>query len=154
MNPDVIEKTVDIDAPISAVWTLVSEPGWYINAGTVVPHVLEDRGDGVTAVIDPDVGTWLLRTIELREPQYASFRWFPSAGQEYPEGATSLVEFTLEQIGNGAPPRTRLTVRESGLASLSADELESRRHYEENSEGWDEELAAAKAYCERPRSGQ
>ena len=39
------ERQIDIDATAERVWALVSTPGWWINDGTIVEHLIERRGD-------------------------------------------------------------------------------------------------------------
>ena len=38
--PDTIEREILINAPMERVWALVSEPGWFINAGQIRAHGL------------------------------------------------------------------------------------------------------------------
>jgi Activator of Hsp90 ATPase homolog 1-like protein len=71
---------------------------------------------------------------EVLAPSRFSYRWEP--GQVRAGGATTLVEFELEEIEGG----TRLSLVESGFASLKP---ESRR---ENEFGWDDELGHLRAY--------
>ena len=57
---DRIEREITIDAPVDRVWTLVSEPGWYINDKQITEHRIETRGE-VTIVHD-------LSLIHISEP--------------------------------------------------------------------------------------
>ena len=62
---DRIERQIDIDAPAERVWRLVSEPGWWINNGTIVEHKIERVGD-LDIVHDPDHGEFPIRTERRR----------------------------------------------------------------------------------------
>lgn len=70
-------------------------------------------------------------TIETMDaPRLFSWRWIPGAKQPANE-PTTLVEFRLEEIGNG----TRVTITESGFDRLS---LEYRAQaYKDNTGGWE-----------------
>ncbi|MBM6622975.1 SRPBCC domain-containing protein [Micrococcaceae bacterium RIT802] len=139
--PDSITSTIDIDASAERVWALVSEPGWFINDGEYRAHQIEVDGD-VAVVHDPVHGAFALRTEALDAPRYAAFRWLsgtPSA--EVPAEEATLVEFRIEDLHDGG---VRLTVTESGFASLPGSAYERRRAVEENSAGWDEELQVAR----------
>ncbi|GAA1452401.1 SRPBCC domain-containing protein [Nocardiopsis tropica] len=136
---DRIERQVDIAAPARRVWELVSRPGWFINDGAVVDHVIEQDGD-VSVVRDPVHGDFRIRTEKLDPPGYAAFRWL---GGE--EGGSTLVEFWIEELETGG---VTLSVAESGFSSLGGTEAERRRRVEENTRGWEEELGAARSFLD------
>ena len=137
--PDRVERQIDIDAPARRVWDLVSEPGWYINDGTIIEHRIERDGD-ISVVHDPVHGPFRLRTVELDPPRYAAFRWL--SAEPGPDGgeASTLVEFWIDERPDGVTVR----VAESGFRTLSGTEDDRRRKVAENSEGWEIELAAAR----------
>jgi uncharacterized protein YndB with AHSA1/START domain len=138
---DRIERQIDIDAPAERVWDLVSEPGWYINDGTIVDHRIEHEGD-VAVVHDPTHGAFRIRTVELDPPRYAAFRWL--SADPTPDGgeASTLVQFWVDERPRGVTVR----VVESGFGSLGGTEEDRRRRVAENTEGWETELAAAAAH--------
>jgi uncharacterized protein YndB with AHSA1/START domain len=134
---DRIEKSIDIAAPADRVFEFVSEPGWFINDGEYRAHEIERDGD-VSLVRDPVHGDFGILTVALEPPGRAAFRWVG-------EGAGStLVEFSVEAHDGG----TRLSVVESGFASLPGSDADRRAAYEGNSQGWDIELEVARAACE------
>lgn len=137
---DRIERQVDIDATVERVWDLVSRPGWFINDGRVVDHHLEEVGDGVHIVHDPTYGEFRVRTEKLEPPYHAVFRWL---GREVEEQSTQVEIWVEERVGG-----VTLTVAESGFERLGLAETELRRHIAERTEGWETELAAAKAFVE------
>ncbi|MBS9371227.1 ATPase [Rhodococcus sp. B50] len=143
---DRIERDITIGAPVERVWTLVSEPGWYINDHEWTEHRLERDGD-LTTVHDPVHGAFVFRTVALDEPHYAAFRWL--ADYTDPDSPSTLVEFRLTALDTGT---TELRVIESGFGSLPGDAGERRARFEENSRGWVTELEIAKGRLEKGRS--
>ena len=168
---DRIERQVDIDADAATVWTLVSEPGWWINDGRVVQHRIQRRDAagggggggavedeigagtdgsggsgsgalGVFTVRDPHHGSFVLQVVALREPRYAAFRWLSAPGGEVPGSGSTLVEFFLEDRPGGVV----LRVVESGFAALTGEETDRRRAFDANSRGWEVELEAARRH--------
>ncbi|QSB15389.1 polyketide cyclase [Natronosporangium hydrolyticum] len=150
-HPDRVEREIVIDAPQWRVWELVSQPGWWINDGEVVPHRFEADGPGRTLVHDPVHGTFAVATIDARPPAYAAFRWHcgptPASRVGPLTTATStLVEFFLAPVDSAS---VTLRVVESGFASLAESARQRRQLLEENTTGWQEELAAAARHLTR-----
>ena len=134
---DRIDRSIDIDAPAERVWALISQPGWWINSGTIHPDPDVERvDDHVVVVHDPEHGDFRIRTVELTEPTYAAFRWLGD------EGESTLVEFWIEDRDGGVV----LKVTESGFSTLSDDRATWLKAREGNVEGWATELAAARTY--------
>ena len=144
--PNAIEREIRIAAPVERVWQLVSEPGWWINEGEIRPHRIEERG-GHVVVHDEKHGAFPIETVALREPEYVAFRWLSTQDPTHAsEHIPTLVEFTIEPQGAEVVVR----VVESGFADggAAADEIR-REAYEDNTKGWEIELAAAKSHIER-----
>lgn len=139
---DSIETDITIDAPLEKVWTLVSEPGWWINAGEVVPHEIHREGDTVV-VVDPTHGRFSLETVESRRPDYVAFHWL-SSDMEAEDPLQTLVEFFLV----GDETSTTVRVKESGFLAGDIPDEKRRETYDNNADGWREELAAAKRHLE------
>jgi uncharacterized protein YndB with AHSA1/START domain len=139
---DRIERQIDIDAPADRVWSLISEPGWYINDSQITEHRIERSGD-VDIVHDPVHGAFALRTVTLDPPKYAAFRWL--SDPEDTAGASTLVEFWIDET---SPRSVVLRVAESGFASLPVDATERRKKFDENTQGWIQELGIAKHHLE------
>jgi uncharacterized protein YndB with AHSA1/START domain len=141
---DRIERQIDIDAPAEKVWALISRPGWWINDGTVVDVAPERRGD-LDVVTHPEHGEFAIRTITLDPPDYAAFRWVPTAsGKATVADQSTLTEFWIEGRDGGVV----LKVIESGFASLDVSEAERRAMIAGNTEGWSVELEAARKHVE------
>jgi len=141
---DMIEADVVIHADLEDVWSLVSEPGWWINDGPLGDHEIHRGDDGLFHVSDPEAGTWLVEREDEDPMDVVSFRWYPLAGDEFPEGRATRVEFSLSEEDGGIA----LHVEESGLSGVSSDGDEARQVWEDNLAGWPQELGAAKDYLE------
>ena len=143
--PDSIERSIDITADAERVFALVSRPGWWINEGTVVENIVETVGD-VSTVTHAKYGEFRIRTVESRPPRYVSFRWLggDQANEELDAPGT-LVEFWVEEKQAGG---VTLRVLESGFSTLPVTEEQRRKNVEDNTKGWEEELAAARAFFE------
>jgi uncharacterized protein YndB with AHSA1/START domain len=142
MDQDAIERSIDIDAPAERVWTLVSEPGWWINEGSYRPHDIEHR-DGIDLVTDETHGTFPIVTQKADPPHYVAFRWLEQGGTDA-NGPGTTTEFWIDERAGGVT----LRVRESGFDSLNKSAQELRKHIDENTEGWKQELAVAKKHVE------
>ena len=142
---DRIERKIEINVDVDRAWDLVSEPGWWINDGTIREHRIERDGD-VSTVHDPEHGAFRIQTVQFDRPRYAAFRWLSQDENDKPEEST-LVEFWIE-----AGPGDGVTIRvvESGFDALNVSEAERRTKVEENTEGWELELAAAQSLLSSP----
>lgn len=134
--PDTIERTITIDAPAESVWSLVSEPGWWINTGAITEHTITWDGD-VAAVTDPTHGTFHIRRIEVREPEYIAWRWAAGGSEEGEQVLDTLCEFHIRPLAKGVEVR----VVESGWAGFE-DTPFVRSNHADNVEGWATEMAA------------
>ncbi|OCW85458.1 ATPase [Nocardia farcinica] len=136
---DRIEREIAIDAAADRVWSLVSEPGWFINDKAITEHRIERDGD-LSTIHDPVHGAFTFRTVELDEPRYAAFRWLADAAD--PQSDSTLVEFWITPADSGV----LLKVVESGFASLPGTEAERRARFDGNNEGWTIELELARTH--------
>jgi uncharacterized protein YndB with AHSA1/START domain len=147
---DTIERDVFIGAPVEKVWELVSVPGWWINDGTLDLGSVEWVADDRAVVHHVDAGDFLVERLQVEAPRSATFRWLVSGAEvRRPEAAQdqflyTQVTFTLTPESGG----TRLAVTESGFAVAAMEEKARRRAYADNSQGWEIELDAARAYLE------
>jgi len=135
-----IERSIIIQASAETVWGIVSEPGWWVNSGALVEHRIEERGDGVQVVHDPDHGAFTFTTVALDPPRYASFRWHPRE----PDEPATLTEFWIEDLTEGG---VSLRVVESGFEGMRADKLHAI--LTENALGWELELDVARSAAEK-----
>lgn len=140
---DRIERSIGIEATEQRVWDLVSRPGWWINEGSIDSDPQVRREGDVTVVTHPRYGEFRLETVTSEPPRYVAFRWV-DPGEE--EG--TLVEFWIDPREHGVT----LTVAESGFAGLGKDRQATLRQIEENTAGWEAELAAARRYVTGARA--
>ena len=144
--PDSIDRQIDIEADAQKVFELVSRPGWWINEGSISDNLVETVDD-VSTVTHPKYGSFRIRTVEERPPHYVSFRWLggDQANETLEAVPGTLVEFWIEERASGG---VTLRVLESGFSSLPISEEQRRKNVADNTEGWELELAAAKAHSE------
>ncbi|QIN28623.1 ATPase [Brevibacterium luteolum] len=151
MEQLIIDRSIDINASAHAVFTLISQPGWFINDGELRDHTVTHRDD-LAFVTDPVHGTFVIRTVELRPPHFAAFRWTAGEPLDTPNDAVvaddlpmTLIEFFITERRGGVT----LRVRETGFENLDADGMAQRTYFDANDSGWREELALAKAALEQ-----
>lgn len=136
MTSDIIEKTIDLAAPVSRVWRAISdyrEFGEWFRVKLDGPFVVGETARGRITHPGYEHYRWqaVVRTIEPE--RLFSFTWHPYAidqTKDYSDETPTLVEFILEPVGEG----TRLTIRESGF-----DKVPSYRRDEAfrmNDGGW------------------
>jgi uncharacterized protein YndB with AHSA1/START domain len=129
-----IEREVLIDAPVEAVWSIVTEPEhvgrWFSDSAQI------DLRPGGELVLRWDrIGT-ARGTVERVEPPYAfAFRWVtpePDRDPSAQEGHFTLVEFLLRAEGDS----TLLRVVESGFASVAGSEQQNTDLAARHVSGW------------------
>jgi uncharacterized protein YndB with AHSA1/START domain len=140
-----IEREIEIDAPIEVVWRTITEPDqvslWF--ADTVDLEV--EPGARGHMRFGEQGGPVLVETVD--PPTRFSFRWNPPDGEELAADNSLLVEFTL--VGDGG--HTRLRVLESGLEPLPWPDVDKQRYADEHQDGWGVFLdRLAKLFTERP----
>ncbi len=141
---DRIERELTLKAPIERVFRALTDAGelakWF-------PKAIEGRvAPGETAVFDfGEYGKAPVHVVAVEPFSYFAFRWVPGSvpfrGDPLSRPNT-LVEFRLEEVEGG----TRLRLTESGFASLPAEE--HAKSLEENTQGWDSELASLVRFVE------
>jgi len=147
---DTIERDTFIAAPAEKVWELVSVPGWWINDGTLDLNSVERLADDRAVVHHRDAGDLLVERLEAEAPRTVTFRWLVS-GAEGPRPDAAEDQFLYTRVTftlTSEPGGTRLAVTESGFATAAMEEQARRRAHADNSEGWEIELGAARAYLE------
>jgi uncharacterized protein YndB with AHSA1/START domain len=144
-NFDRIEQRIVIDAPLERVWELVTRPGWWVPSEVEAPP---DRTPGHRTVRESEKwGRFLVEMVQIEPRSYVSFRWasqFP--GEELAPGKTTLIEFSVEEKAPGGG--VRVTVVETGFASLDTSEAERKAGFDGNSQGWAIELSELKTKSE------
>ncbi len=138
---DIIRREIIIQAEIKKVFDAVTDPAHF---GVWFSEGVEgDFNQGSQPVIDEGkYGKFRLSILANESPSYFAFRWV-SGSQWVPQGFTddpltypnTLVEFFFEAQGAS----TLVRVQESGFESLP--EQYKKSNYEDNSGGWDYQLA-------------
>ena len=144
MSEDRIERETLIAAPLERVWSLVTQPGFWVAEEADLAGTEAREGESMVAT-NAQYGDFPVRVERVEPPTYVAYRWasaFP--GQELRADNSTLVEFTLTPEGDN----TRLRVVESGFAALAASEELRRRALEDNSGGWPQVLDALRARAE------
>jgi uncharacterized protein YndB with AHSA1/START domain len=140
---DRIERETTIAAPVDRVWALLTEAehvgAWFGDAGAEI----DLRPGGAMAISWEKHGTVRARVERVEPHRLFSYRWGSEMGAEPEDGASTLVEFTLEPDGDG----TLLRVVESGFASLDVPADDRERRIRENTGGWEEQLRNVAEYA-------
>ncbi|WP_328989756.1 SRPBCC domain-containing protein [Kribbella sp. NBC_01245] len=145
MSEDRIERETLIAASLDRVWSLVTQPGFWVADKASLPGTMAEEGETMLAK-NPEYGDFPVRVEKVQPQTYVAYRWasaFP--GEELRADNSTLVEFTLSTEGD----KTRLTVVESGFAALAGSEELRSRAVKDNTGGWPEELTALKARAEQ-----
>lgn len=141
MVPERIERDILIEAPVEAVWAIVTEPehvgSWFSDSAEI------DLRPGGEAILTWEEHGSARAWVEKVEPPHSfSFRWARPVGAEPRKGNSTLVEFSLSAEGE----HTRLRVVESGFPALDWSEDEKAKYAEENKQGWELELGELRDY--------
>lgn len=140
MFEDRIEREVLIAAPLERVWSPVAQPGFWVADEATLPGTVAREGESMVAK-NAEYGDFPVRVEKVEPPTYLAYRWasaFP--GEELREDNSTLVEFTLAEVGD----QTRLRVVESGFAALAGSEELRSQAMKDNSGGWPQVLEAFK----------
>ncbi len=136
IEPDSIERSIDVAAPLDRVWELVTEPGWWI---TESAETSTERTVGAVTYPPTESGRrYPVQLVEITPQSYVAFRWasqFPDL--ELADGRTTLIEFTLDP----QPDHVRVVVRETGFATLDASDEVRQAGLRDNTSGWEQMLA-------------
>jgi uncharacterized protein YndB with AHSA1/START domain len=131
MIPAQIEKEVVVEAPIDAVWRVITEPRhikqWFASEAELEPRV------GAEGRLHFESGSTSFLQIEAYEPPHRfAYRWLHQEGtRARPENST-LVEFILQPEGD----KTRIRVVESGFDQIDWGDEAKAKLIEDHSRGW------------------
>lgn len=135
-STDRIEKTIDIQAPVSRVWQALTdhrEFGSWFKVRLDGPFVPGQPSTGNITHPGYEHIRWHAVVQKLEPERYFSFTWHPYAIDpkvDYSGETPTLIEFTLEPIPGG----TRLTVVESGFDALPPHRRDAA--FRMNAQGW------------------
>lgn len=137
---DRIEKTIEIDAPVSRVWKALTdyrEFGTWFRVRLDGPFVPGERSTGQMTYPGYEHIRWEAWIQKMDPERYFSFTWRPYAvdsNRDYSAETPTLVEFTLERTAKG----TLLKTVESGFDKIPADRRAEAIRM--NTGGWEEQM--------------
>jgi uncharacterized protein YndB with AHSA1/START domain len=131
---DTIERTIEIPVDIETVWSaLTTADGireWFGDEAEIDLSPGGEARFGWTAYGSSSHAI----VVAVMRPHGFSYRWAASGSERVETGPSTLVEFTLSSTDDG----TKVTVRESGFASLPPEIIEDSLR--ENTLGWKSEM--------------
>ncbi|HEY1175460.1 MAG TPA: SRPBCC family protein [Phytomonospora sp.] len=141
--PTRITREIHVDAPVERVWAVLTTAehisGWFGDSASV-----DLRPGGAMALGWAAYGDFRAVITKVEAPRAFAFRWAAEPDVEPEQGNSTLVDFALAADGSG----TRLTVAETGFGLLARPAEAQAEHAQENTKGWEQELAELKAYAE------
>ncbi|MEM8770223.1 MAG: SRPBCC family protein [Pseudomonadota bacterium] len=146
---DSIEKTIDINAPLSRVWDAVSDYkkfGEWFQVRIDQPFASGGRMTGKMTIPGYENLKWNGTVVAIEPPKKIAFSWITHAldpEKDYTGEPETYCEFLLKPIEHG----TRLTIVESGFSKLPANIREET--ILRNKDGWAQQAQNVKAYVER-----
>lgn len=140
MSENRIEKNIELKAPVSRVWSALTnheEFGQWFGCKLEGPFVVGKTIRGELNFPGFEHMQWAVDVKQMEPERLFSFTWHPYPADpmvDYSKETPTLVEFKLEAIPNG----TLLLVTESGFEKIPTNRrLEAFRM---NDEGWIEQL--------------
>jgi uncharacterized protein YndB with AHSA1/START domain len=145
-SADRIEKRIELKAPVSRVWSALTDYrqfGEWFRVKIEVPFVPGQIARGQITHPGYEHVTWQVVILAMEPERLFSFNWHPYAVDstiDYSKETPTLVEFKLEPIPGG----TLLLLTESGF-----DKVPSNRRLEAfrmNDGGWTQQMKNIEAY--------
>ena len=146
MESRIIEKQIELKAPVSRVWRALTDYeqfGEWFRVKLDGPFEPGKTSTGHMTWPGYEHLKWEVVVQEMEPEQYFAYTWHPYAVDpkvDYSTETPTLVEFHLEPTATG----TLLKVTESGFEDVpSARRLEA---FEKNSNGWAQQLKNIETY--------
>ena len=145
-NMDKIEKRLELNAPVSRVWSALTDYrqfGEWFRVKLEDPFVAGQPARGQILHPGYEHITWQAVIQKIEPERLFSFTWHPYAVDptvDYSKETPTLVEFRLEETESG----TLLVLTESGFDKIPADRrLEAFRR---NDGGWTQQMKNIESY--------
>ena len=145
---DRIEKSIQLTAPISKVWTALTDykkfGEWFL-VKLEQPFVVNQTSRGQITYPGYEHVSLEMTVKEILPKLLFSFAWHPYAlekERDYSTEKPTLVEFRLKENAKG----TLLSVKESGFDSIPNDRRDEA--YRMNEMGWSEQMNNIQKYVE------
>lgn len=151
---DRIEKSIQLKASISKVWTALTDykkfGEWFL-VKLEIPFVVGQNSRGQITYPGYEHVTLEMTVKEMTPEHVFSYTWHPYAlekERDYSTEKPTLVEFRLKENAQG----TLLSLKESGFDNIPNDRrIEAFRM---NERGWSGQMNNIKKYVERSSSSQ
>ncbi|MCW3061103.1 MAG: hypothetical protein JWQ02_2924 [Capsulimonas sp.] len=146
MSNDRIEKQIELKAPVSRVWSALTDYqqfGEWFRVKIHGPFVVGETSTGHMTYPGFEHVQWNSVIKAIEPERYFSYNWHPAAIEsdiDYSGEEPTLVEFTLEAIETG----TLLRVVESGFENIPADRRLEAFRMDEG--GWESQLENIENY--------
>lgn len=148
-STDRIEKRIELKAPVARVWRALTdykEFGEWFKVDLERPFVPGETTRG--RITYPGYEHLVMEVVvQKMEPERLfSYRWHPSATEpnaDYSKEPSTLVEFKLEQTGDG----TLLLLTESGFDAIPAARRDEA--FRRNDGGWTEQMKNIESYVSK-----
>jgi uncharacterized protein YndB with AHSA1/START domain len=138
--PDRIEKRIELKAPVSRVWSAITDYqqfGQWFRAKLDGPFVVGQVSKGHITYPGYEHLKWEAVVQKMEPERLFSFTWHPYAADpkvDYSKETPTLVEFRLEKTPGG----TMLVITESGFDKIPADRRGEA--FRMNEGGWAEQV--------------
>jgi len=130
----IIERTVEFDAPLERVWQAITDARemahWFGDSAE-----LDVTPGGAGKFGWKNHGEFSVRVEAVAPPLKLAWRWAKDSDVDVDDGVSTLVEWVLTNRIDGG---TVLELKETGF--------QEDKHFEDNTEGWQAELAELVAY--------
>lgn len=136
MQPHVIEKRIELNAPVTRVWRALTDSrefGEWFKVKLDTPFEVGKEAHGQITHPGYEHVTWRGVVVDITPMTRFAFTWHPYAvdpKKDYSAEPPTLVEFLLEPKGS----KTVLTVRETGFEKVPADRRDEA--FRMNEQGW------------------
>jgi uncharacterized protein YndB with AHSA1/START domain len=146
MEKDVVEKKIELMAPISRVWQALTdyrEFGEWFRVKLEGPFAVGKLAQGHITYLGYEHYKWEVVVQKMEHERLFSFTWHPYAvdlKRDYSKEPQTLVEFRLEKISTG----TLLVVTETGFSKIPADRRDEALRM--NDGGWAEQMKNIEKY--------
>ncbi len=143
---DRIEKSIELNAPVSRVWRALTdhnEFGAWFRVKLDAPFKVGEESHGQITWPGYEHIIWRAVIQQIDPEQYFAFTWHPYAvdpNTDYSEETPTLVEFHLEKTATG----TLLKVTESGFSDIPDERR--KEAFLRNSEGWTQQMKNIEEY--------
>ena len=146
---NVIEKRLELKAPVSRVWRALSDSrefGAWFGVKIDGPFVPGQLSQGQITYKGYEHLRWQAVIQKMEPERFFSFTWHPYAidpKKDYSKETPTLVEFRLEKSAGG----TLLTLTESGFDKLPADRYPDAMRM--NDSGWTQQMKSIERHVAR-----